>query len=347
MVKDRFHELQVQLNSNTADANGSATDSDAVGITIDGDAAVYVRPTTTQHNGAQNGGLRNQAFQGDNDNAGDDFSDFFGIVEKMRESIQMMKEKAVAMKKLTADLLLQTDNAKLEQEKQLDVLVADVKKMGRKLKNDLGLIECMVDKRLPQAGVYVSAEQRIKKMHYTMITKEFCDTMNEINAIQSNYQEKLKEKMVRQLAVMNPDGTDYTNEQINEMIESGKTSIWTQNLLRETEDARQKLNAVQARHEEIIKLEKSIVEVHEMFLDLAVLVESQGAMINNIEDNVCKTSDYVRTATVELDLAVQHSRSFNKKRWICVGIIVVLLVIVAIILAIEFGGGSSSSSPSE
>ena len=53
--------------------------------------------------------------------------------------------------------------------------------------------------------------------------------------------------MVRQLAVMNPDGSDYTNEQINEMIESGKTSIWTQNLLRETEDAKQKLNAVQAR----------------------------------------------------------------------------------------------------
>ena len=46
----------------------------------------------------------------------------------------------------------------------------------------------MVDKRLPQAGAYVSAEQRIKKMHYTMITKEFCDTMNEINVIQTSYQ---------------------------------------------------------------------------------------------------------------------------------------------------------------
>ena len=60
--------------------------------------------------------------------------------------------------------------------------------MGRKVKNDLGLIETMVDKRLPQAGVYVSAEERIKKMHYTMITKEFCDTMNEINSIQTSYQ---------------------------------------------------------------------------------------------------------------------------------------------------------------
>ena len=60
------------------------------------------------------------------------------------------------------------------------------------------------------------------------------------------------------------------------------------------------------RHEEIVKLEKSIMEVHEMFLDLAVLVESQGAMINNIEDNVLKTGDYIRTATVELDMARQH-----------------------------------------
>ena len=46
----------------------------------------------------------------------------------------------------------------------------------------------MVDKRLPQAGAYVSAEQRIKKMHYTMITKEFCDIMNEVNVIQTSYQ---------------------------------------------------------------------------------------------------------------------------------------------------------------
>jgi len=341
MVKDRLAELQAQLDQSTSDANGSVTDPDAVGISIDGDAAVYVRSNSTH----QNGGQRNIAFQGDNNNpGGDDYlEDFFSKVEEMREAIQAMKTKSITMKKLTADLLLQTDNAKLEKEKELDVLVADVKKMGRKVKNDLGLIETMVDTSIPQAGAYVSAEQRIKKMHYTMITKEFCDTMNEINVIQTSYQEKLKEKMVRQLAVMNPDGTDYTNEQINEMIESGKTSIWTQNLLRETEDAKQKLNAVQARHEEIVKLEKSIMEVHEMFLDLAVLVESQGAMINNIEDNVLKTGDYIRTATVELDEARKHKAAFNKKRWCCIGVAVVLALVVIVVIAVEFSGSSTSN----
>jgi len=338
MVKDRLKDLQSQIQSN--DVNGSATDPDNVGITIDGGSAVYVK---TPNDSGQNG-IKNLGFEIDANVGGDDFLEtFFSTVEEMRGTIQTMKDKTNDMKKLTANLLLQTDEAKLEKEKELDGLVADLKKMGRKVKNELSLIETMVDKGVPRAGVYVSAEQRIKKMHYTMITKEFCDVMNEINSIQTNYHDKLKEKMVKQLKVMNmtDGGCDYTNDQINEMIESGKTSVWTQNLLQETEDARKKLSAVQARHEEIVKLEKSIVEVHEMFLDLAVLVESQGAMINNIEDNVLKTTDYVKTATVELEAARRHRSAFNKKRICLIVVLVVVVAIVVTILAVELTPKSS------
>ena len=58
----------------------------------------------------------------------------------MRDAIQIMKTKSVSMKKLTADLLLQTDNAKLEKEKELDALVADVKKVGDIFQNDCQLV---------------------------------------------------------------------------------------------------------------------------------------------------------------------------------------------------------------
>ena len=34
------------------------------------------------------------------------------------------------------------------------------------------------------------------------------------------------------------------------------------------------------RHEMFIKLEQSIKELHEMFMDIAVLVENQGEMVN-------------------------------------------------------------------
>ena len=34
------------------------------------------------------------------------------------------------------------------------------------------------------------------------------------------------------------------------------------------------------RHEMFVKLESSIKELHEMFMDIAVLVENQGEMVN-------------------------------------------------------------------
>lgn len=42
---------------------------------------------------------------------------------------------------------------------------------------------------------------------------------------------------------------------------------------------RQTLADIEARHADIKKLEKSIVELHEMFVDMATLVESQVRLL--------------------------------------------------------------------
>ena len=43
---------------------------------------------------------------------------------------------------------------------------------------------------------------------------------------------------------------------------------------------------VQSKHEELMRLETSIREVHQLFLDMAILVEQQGELLDNIEDMV-------------------------------------------------------------
>ena len=43
----------------------------------------------------------------------------------------------------------------------------------------------------------------------------------------------------------------------------------------ETQQAKQSLKDIEARHNDIIKLENSIRELHDMFMDMAMLVESQ------------------------------------------------------------------------
>ena len=46
-------------------------------------------------------------------------------------------------------------------------------------------------------------------------------------------------------------------------------------IITDTAQAKQTLADIEARHEDILKLEKSIKELYEMFMDMAMLVESQ------------------------------------------------------------------------
>ena len=46
------------------------------------------------------------------------------------------------------------------------------------------------------------------------------------------------------------------------------------------------LAEINERHEAVKELEKSLMELHQVFLDLAVLVEAQGEMLDNIEQQV-------------------------------------------------------------
>lgn len=48
----------------------------------------------------------------------------------------------------------------------------------------------------------------------------------------------------------------------------------------ETQQARQTLADIEARHADIIKLENSIRELHDMFMDMAMLVENQVQLLN-------------------------------------------------------------------
>ena len=47
----------------------------------------------------------------------------------------------------------------------------------------------------------------------------------------------------------------------------------------ETKIAKQTLADIEARHKDILKLEQSIKELHDMFMDMAMLVESQVYII--------------------------------------------------------------------
>ncbi|XP_030795303.1 syntaxin-2 isoform X5 [Rhinopithecus roxellana] len=109
-------------------------------------------------------------------------------------------------------------------------------------------------------------------------------------------------------------GRTTTDDELEEMLESGKPSIFTSDIISDSQITRQALNEIESRHKDIMKLETSIRELHEMFMDMAMFVETQGEMINNIERNVMNATDYVEHAKEETKKAIKYQSKGRRQQ---------------------------------
>ncbi|XP_011034432.1 PREDICTED: syntaxin-related protein KNOLLE-like [Populus euphratica] len=89
---------------------------------------------------------------------------------------------------------------------------------------------------------------------------------------------------------------------------------------------------IQDRHDAAKEIEKSLLELHQVFLDMAVMVEAQGEQMDDIEHHVLNASHYVKDGTKELKSAKGYQKSSRK--WMCIGIILLLILILVIVIPI-------------
>lgn len=279
-----------------------------------------------------------KAAQSDDDDAGDDVAvtvdpsgfmeQFFEQVDEIRQMIDKIAENVDEVKKKHSAILSapQTDD-KMKQE--LEELMADIKKTANKVRGKLKVIDQNIEQE--EHSNTTSADLRIRKTQYSTISRKFIETMNDYNKAQIDYRDGCKSRIKRQMEIT---GRSTTNEELEDMLESGNPAIFTQGIIMETQQAKQSLKDIEARHEDIMKLENSIRELHDMFMDMAMLVESQGEMIDRIEYNVEQSVDYIETAKSDTKKAVKYQSKARRKKIM----ILVCLVILAIVLCATFGG---------
>lgn len=159
-----------------------------------------------------------------------------------------------------------------------------------------------------------SAVARMVRLQYASLTAAFHEAMSEYNEAEMVQRENCKTRIQRQAEIM---GKEVSREQIDEMIETGKWNVFSDNLLLEGRTARSALNEIESRHKELLELEGRIREIQELFFQMAQLVEEQGCMLDNIEANVCMTQDYVEKATVQTKKAVKYKKNNPCKKLFC------------------------------
>lgn len=252
---------------------------------------------------------------------------FFNEVETLRNEVNVISRLVDEIKSRHSEILAAphqdgTTKARVEE------IMAEIKRRAGFVRTSLKQLEASIQQE--EAANGDAADIRIKKTQHSTIARRFLTVMQDYSKAQTDYRDANKQRIRRQMEIADRRITD---EELEDMLESGDPQIFTQSILADTQQARQTLNEIEARHQDILKLEQSIRELRDMFQDLATLVDSQGETIDRIESNVLQTVDYVETAKTDFQRAVTYQKKSRKKKIIIGSVVAVILLIIIISLA--------------
>ncbi len=107
---------------------------------------------------------------------------------------------------------------------------------------------------------------------------------------------------------------------------------------------------IQERHSAVKDLERQLLGLHQIFLDMAVLVEAQGEMLDNIETQartnpecsqaqlltsstqVAKANEYVNQGNKALTSAKELQK--DTRKWMCCAMMLLLSICLIVVLAV-------------
>jgi len=267
--------------------------------------------------------------------------EFFNQVDDIRTNVENIQRCVNEVKQLHSKILAApTTDDKVKDD--LEKRMAEIKRTAQIVRGKLKDMSTLIENSGDSDGS--GAVARIKKSQYCFLSYLLNDIMGTFNAVQIEHRENLVKRIARQLEIT---GQKTDEAEIERMIESGNPQIFTEGILTETRIAKQTLADIEARHKDILKLEESIKELHDMFMDMAMLVEAQGEMIDRIEFNVQKSVDFITAAKQDTKKAVKYQAAARRKKIIIIIIIIIVIIIVVVILVVVLSAYLPKPAPSQ
>uniref|UniRef100_A0A7E4WA25 t-SNARE coiled-coil homology domain-containing protein n=1 Tax=Panagrellus redivivus TaxID=6233 RepID=A0A7E4WA25_PANRE len=198
----------------------------------------------------------------------------------------------------------------------IDDFLATSKSVNNRIK---GLTE--IANRLDESP----AHKRIKQNHLMILNRSIRAVLFRFHTERDWYRDKCKTSMRRYNDIVD---VKLTEEEMDEAIDNGQIFSMKSQMMGDRE-RRLLYDDVQNRHKELQKLEASITELHEMFQDLYMLVDSQGDVLNNIETNISNAAEYAHQANRNVVQArAARQRNIKLKIFGCIcGVILVFILV--------------------
>lgn len=174
------------------------------------------------------------------------------------------------------------------------------------------------------------------------LKKKYQEKMGEFQALREGIHRDHRELVERR--VFTVTGTHADEETIDNLIETGQSEQIFQKAIQEQGRGQvvDTLAEIQERHDTVREIERKLLELQQIFLDMSVLVEAQGDMLDNIESQVSSAVDHVQSGTTALQKAKKLQK--NSRKWMCIAIMILLIIVAIIVLAVVKPWANNSKS---
>lgn len=261
----------------------------------------------------------------------DDIPRFEQEIEKLKGYMDKMDEDINRIVKLYSTDL---NNYKACQENKpiIEELMNDIRVHASAIRNKLKEFDDDLE-RLKKKGQTHAAEFRIKSNQHSYVLNTFKRLMLRYNDIQIEYRDKCKEKIKRELEIT---GKIVSDEELDNMIESGDLEVFTENYQSDKQKHKDAIDDLKRQEKELEKLEDCIRQVHQYFVDIAALIEHQGALVDRIEHQVSNAKEFAIEGVKQTTEGKKYHESLIKKKFCCYSVLLVIVILLVIYTVIEF-----------
>ncbi|KAL3674820.1 hypothetical protein V7S43_000747 [Phytophthora oleae] len=263
---------------------------------------------------------------------------FFKDVEEMQLDLANIRQVLASQQisELNGKAILATSNVEEQAvSNELGFVIETTNKLAAHAKGLLERLKKESTERKKEKGTPLS-EIRIRDNMCATLTKKFMDAMKDYQKAQQKYKADMKNKVKRQVQIVKPDASEA---EIDAVMRSGDTgSIYKSAILQggAAESITDVFLHCQDKYRDVLKLEQSVAELHQMFLDLALLVEQQGELLDQIDHQVRSAANYVEQGNQEMTKAIKYQKAHRKKMCCLLGVgVAILLAIVVIALVLK------------
>ncbi|CAI9779823.1 unnamed protein product [Fraxinus pennsylvanica] len=245
-------------------------------------------------------------------------------LDKLLKKLQDAHEESKAVTKAAAMKAI-----KKRMEKDVD----EVGKIARLIKSKIEELdkENLANRQKPGCGKG-SGVDRSRTATTVAMKKKFKDKMSEFQTLRESIHQEYREVVERRVFTVTGNRAD--EETIDRLIETGDSEQIFHKAIQEQGRGQimDTLAEIQERHGAVRDLEKKLLDLQQIFMDMAVLVDAQGDMLDNIESQVSSAVDHVQSGNTALQKA--KSLQKNSRKWMCIAILILLIIVAIIVVGV-------------